>query len=252
MLTLNACLCPQCHYYLGYSTTQPGFNDRRTIVMGSCLNCDYRLPIHAVLRGRRTLPGLARRSASGLKLILGKSAHFSPSAPALRHRRSAHEPSSASSPYYGRDLRAVGQALENLQLKNFNLKRAGRTYFIWDRDPTQASNSARRSKGPLKIRTPSFAPSYRLDRDDVERIERESVGRRQKTYGVADGRRLSHLLRTLGEQINSRGQHFLGVSWREQSVSVVIETAAGRRQIDEFPTDHLYDIWVRKYLRRAH
>jgi hypothetical protein len=252
MFTLNACTCPRCHYFFGYSTTQPGFSNRRTTLIGSCLNCDYQLPFHALLRGRRTSPAVQRTTVSRLKLVPGKLPSFAPVALAPRHRGSATAPSSAACQCYGRDLRAVGQALEKLQLKNFTLKRAGQSYFIWARDPAQANPSSQRTFESFRKRTTPIAPTFRLDPDDLERIEHAGKVRRQKTYSVTNGHNLSHLLRTLGEHINSRGQRLLGITWREQSVSVVIETATGRRRVDELPTDYLYDLWVRMYLRRAH
>jgi hypothetical protein len=251
MLTLNASTCPRCHYFFGYSTTQPDFSNRRTTLIGSCLNCDFRLPIHAILRGRRTALTPERTSGSSLRLVPGKLASLTTVARAPNRRPSATAPSSAVSQYYGRDLRAVGQALEKLQLKQFTLKRAGRSYFIWHHDQTQPAASHQWTLEPLRKRAASTAPTFRLDPADVERIELAGRVRRQKAHSVTNGHRLSHLLRTLGEHIKSRGQQLLGITWRESSVSVVIETAKGRRCVEEFRTDFLYDLWVRMYLRRA-
>lgn len=248
MLTLNACSCPRCHFYLGYSTTEPSFNNRRTTVIGSCLNCDYRLPIHAILRGRRPLPPSQEPSRSNLRLIQGNAASAKLVAARLRRRRTTHNPTGAPALDYGRDLRAVGQALEQLQLKSFHLKRDGRSYLIWNRDTAASSHN----KKMLKSWPERKDPNYRLSRDDIDRIHRDGVRQRRTRYYPVDGHKLSHLLRTLGAQIQVRGQSLLGITWGEPTVSVVIETAHGRRHIEEIRTDTLYDLWVRMYLRRAH
>jgi hypothetical protein len=252
MLTRNACSCPRCHYFLGYSTTQPDFSSRRTLLIGSCLNCDYRLPFQAVLRGERKLPARQRTGGLNLKLIQGATVRIPRVLPTWRLRRTINPPSSAASQYYGRELRAVGQALEKLQLKNFNLKHAGRSYFIWNNDQAQKAHATDRPRDLFRKSRPAIAPTFRLDPDDLARIECAGKVRRQNTFSVTNGHKLSHLLRTLGEYINSRNQQLLGITWREQSLSVVVETAKGRRRIEEFRTDFLYDLWVRMYLRRAH
>ena len=251
MLTLNACACPRCHYFLGYSTTRPDFNNRRSSLIGSCLNCDYRLPIHAIVSGTKTLAKQRRIGRSNLRLIEGQSVGLAPIAPTLRQRRMAQGNSKAASQNYGRDLRAVGQALDRLNLTSFSLKRAGESYFIWIQYHAQAK-PLQRTFGSFTTRTPPMVPAFRLNPDDIARIEYAGQLRRQKTLSVSNGRKLTHMLRTLGEYINGRGERLLGITWREPNVSVVIETAEGRRQIEEFRSDFLSDLWVRMYLRRAH
>jgi hypothetical protein len=57
-------------------------------------------------------------------------------------------------------------------------------------------------------------------------------------------------LRTVGDLVNQRGERLLGIAWQELSVSVVVETPNGRKEIDVFRPDNLYDLWVRMYLKR--
>src|SRR5262249_24994729 len=45
-------------------------------------------------------------------------------------------------------------------------------------------------------------------------------------------------------------ERLLGISWQDFSISVVVETTQGQRQIDVFRPDNVYDLWVRMYLRR--
>lgn len=238
MQTLNACSCPRCHFFLGYSTTLPSFNNRRTTLLGACLNCDYRLPIHAILRGKRSPLTPPQRAASTLVAVEGTS-------PGRQRFRQA---SAGTVPRYcARELRAVGQALEQLHVRNFNLRRAGKAYLIWQRDSAPPA-----TKPPLKRAPVSPAPNYRLSRDDIERIERDGKSRRSQYFHPVNGHKLSHLLRTLGAQVERRGQRLLGVTWRDDAVSVVVETRPGRRHVEQIRTEILYDLWVRMYLRRAH
>lgn len=238
MQTLNARSCPRCDFFLGYSTTQASYGHQQTTVIGCCLNCDYQLPIRALLRGkRRPLSALAPRAGSHLTVI-------SRQPPQLRQlARKAPLPRNCAG-----DLRAVGQALEQLQLKNFNLKRDGRSYLIWNRDSAYSPDNI---KLPHMAGLDSTAPNYRLSAEDVERIEREGVSRRSQRFHPVDGHKLSHLLRALGTQIERRGRRLLGITWREEAVRVIVESARGRRRIEPIRSDVLYDLWVRMYLRRA-
>jgi hypothetical protein len=42
----------------------------------------------------------------------------------------------------------------------------------------------------------------------------------------------------------------LGIAWQELSIGVVVETPQGRKEIEVFRPDNLYDLWVRMYLKR--
>jgi hypothetical protein len=89
-----------------------------------------------------------------------------------------------------------------------------------------------------------------FDTDDLKRLEREGIEARRRPTAGTHGRRLSHLLRTVGEEVYRRNQRLLAVSWQEQQIAVVAENAGGGREINVMRTDQLYDLWVRMYLRR--
>jgi hypothetical protein len=85
---------------------------------------------------------------------------------------------------------------------------------------------------------------------ELDRIEREQRARRRRHGGTADGHCLSQLLRTVGDLVGQRGERLLGVAWQELSIGVVVETRQGRKEIEVYRPDNLYDLWVRMYLRR--
>jgi hypothetical protein len=173
---------------------------------------------------------------------------------------------------YARHLRVIGQDLEGLRLEAFNLECTGDTYLIWSRPGATGLEDgalSRLSKNRLqklwknKSRTHSYGQEelvtlsssmqvkrYRYSLRDIDRMERESRSRRYHKPGVTDGHSLSQLLRTVGAIVGQRHQRLLGISWQDFSVSVVVETSKGQREIDVFRPDNLYDLWVRMYLRR--
>jgi hypothetical protein len=171
---------------------------------------------------------------------------------------------------YARDLRAIGQDLEQLRLMRFNLEYAGGTYLVWPRShfaDTQPRTSILASRRLRKLWQRRNEPRsqaqeeyttldplrrvrrYRYTKAEIDKIDHAGQARRRSGV-MADGHSVSQLLRTIGGVVSQRNQKLLGIAWQELSVSVVFESERGRREIDVFRLDHLYDLWVRMYLRR--
>jgi hypothetical protein len=168
-------------------------------------------------------------------------------------------------------LRVIGQDLETLRLKTFNLECVGDAYLVWSPSgtaETEDHNVARVSKNRLqklwkqaqprsrgheeRFTLPSSLSTkrYRYSFRDIERMEHESRSHRRRKTSITDGHSLSQLLRTVGAVVGQRRERLLGISWQDFSISVVVETTQGQRQIDVFRPDNVYDLWVRMYLRR--
>ena len=270
MAKYRARVCPSCNYYVGYSVAKPPFKTDEVSVTSFCLNCSYKLPVHAIVRG-------ASRVTSPLRRGLLRLA----TAPLTQKKTNVLDPQSrfdgAEKPMlpqsYARHLRAIGQDLERLRLANFNLECQGDAYAVWARSKSGGldygspslmrkgrfqklwGNSAQpRTKGqdehfslfPLR-RTKRFRYSLL----DIDRIEQKRKGRRQSS-GATDGHRFPQLLRTLGALVSQRSERLLAISWQDLSVSIVVETAQGQREIHVFRPDDLYGLWVKMYLRRNH
>jgi hypothetical protein len=173
---------------------------------------------------------------------------------------------------YARHLRAIGQDLEALQFHQFNLELTDDAYLVWVKSDDRTENNnpllrvsksrlqklwrqrpAARPGGRPEPHARSAAESakrLRYSVQDLERMEREQRARRSEQSGSADGHRLSQLLRTVGDVLEKKSERLLGIAWQDLSVSVVVETPQGRREIDIFRPDNLYDLWVKMYLRR--
>jgi hypothetical protein len=175
---------------------------------------------------------------------------------------------------YSRHLRVIGQDLEHFQFDAFNIECRADGYLVWvkpdalfDIDPPllRASKSRLQKLWRSKLlnraadRGEGFtgAPARPPDRlrytaEDLERMEQEHRSRRGPQSPAPDGHALSQMLRTVGDFVDRRGERLLGIAWQKQSISIVAETPQGRKEIDIFRPDNLYDLWVRMYLRREH
>jgi hypothetical protein len=260
--------CPRCSYYLGFSIVKPPFKSKETSVTSFCLNCNYKLPIRAIIRGiRRTSSPLRRGALRLASMTKGEQT------PVLETEQVNAAAENALAPLdYARHLRVIGQDVEGLRLETFNLECTGDAYLVWSRPGGTGSEDnpiSRVSKNRLqklwknKSRPRSYgqeelvtlpssvqAKRYRYSLSDIDRMEHESRSRRYHKPGITDGHSLSQLLRTVGAIVGQRHERLLGISWQDFSVSVVVETTQGQREIDVFRPDNLYDLWVRMYLRR--
>ena len=265
MFNYRARSCPKCGYYLGFSISKRLPNAVQVAVTNSCLNCNYKLPVFSILRGVRRAPRPFKRGL--LKLIASRDQ--SPATTPITHKNNKFMGNSD----YARHLRVIGHDLENLQLDRFNLECTSENYLVWLRpeSPTTGQNPllrisrnrlqklwknrvAPRAIGQEETYTnASSQPAKRLrySFQDLDRIERDRRQLRRRHSRSADGHGLSQLMRTIGALVEQRNERLLGVSWQELSVSIVVETAQGRKRIDVFRPDNLYDHWVKMYLKRG-
>jgi len=268
MLKYRARLCPKCDYYVGFSLpTAPG-KSRRVSVTNFCLNCNYKLPVHSIVRGT----GKQSRSMRRTNLRLVHRATSAAMADLTTQPRTNEMDARINPADYSRHLRAIGQDLENLHLTSFNLECTSNAYLVWVRADNQSDSINplfRISRSRLQklwrnksqptvlgheesYTLPSSQTGRRLrySVQEIDRIERDQRARRRRPSGTADGHSLPQLLRTIGDLIGQKNERLLGISWQELSVSTVVETVEGRKEIDVFRPDNLYDLWVKMFLRR--
>ncbi len=265
MLMYRARQCPKCQYYVGYSVAKPFHGMPEASVDSFCLNCNYQLPVRAVVRGMKRSaprprtnkpPGATRRAND----FHGNARLNAP--PATRDSEPPAQPVN-----YPRDLRAIGQELERRRFTMFNLKCSGDAYFVWstesigpssfgDLPSTRVESAAQFCSGnaddPAMKMLLDRIVGFQFNADEVERLERQGVQNRRPESGVSNSSRLSHLLRTVGEQVYRRNQRLLAIAWQERRIGVVAETATGRCEMNVLRSDNLHDLWVRMYLQRSH
>lgn len=266
MSKYRARLCPKCDYFIGFTIARHRAHAIKASVTNFCLNCNYKLPVHSIIRGvRKTSRRLSGRSK--LKLVCA-----TPQSVTLGLGSDIMMETKINPSDYSRHLRAIGQDLENLHLSAFNLECTGNAYLVWVRsdDQSESNNPLFRisrnrlqklwrnkisprvlgQEEPYKLPSAETGRRLRYSVAELDRIEREQRARRRQQSGMADGHSLSQLLRTIGDLAGQKNERLLGVSWQELSVSMVVETPEGRKEIDVYRPDNLYDQWVKMYLRR--
>jgi hypothetical protein len=169
-------------------------------------------------------------------------------------------------------LRALGQALELLNVDGFYMEPDGDDFLVRGNailpvanstEPTIEANILQHVWGVLPGRRSvelglnlSVAPPkvIRLDLrytpTDIDRLEREGWARRMNPRGVADPGSLSQLLRTIGAYINRKTARLVKISQEGTSAIVDYQTFFGSRSREVLTVADLYDFWLEMYIRR--
>lgn len=150
---------------------------------------------------------------------------------------------------YAQTLRAVGQALETLNLGDFSVEPDGDGYRV-----TGASSVVKDARDLWSVNAPlarAIAMELSYSRGDVERLEREGRIRRATDHGTADSSRLSQTLRVIGNYLTKKSSRLLRLSRKGRCFEVDYESSLGTHYRDQFSAADLYDLWVRFYLQRS-
>ena len=133
---------------------------------------------------------------------------------------------------YAQELRVVGQTIERLELRDFQITAEQSGYLV--------------RSGP------DDSPSHsRLTPQEIGRLERVGQSLRRESNQVPDFYRPSHLLRALGAYMDVGGLRLVQLSKHGPGITLETETAWGNRQVEERSIGALYDVSVRMYLKRS-
>lgn len=175
---------------------------------------------------------------------------------------------------YAQPLRAIGQALEILNIQGFEMKPAGDDFLLRGSVLSAGEPLASAQSGPGEMRTliwghvPESVETSRGKYDfnrpdvvseielhytlqDVERFEKEGRERRGKSEKDADAPSLSQALRCIGEYLNQKRARLVKVARESESLTVEYETSLGSQLRESFTVKDIYDLWVRMYLQRT-
>jgi hypothetical protein len=169
---------------------------------------------------------------------------------------------------YAQPLRAIGQALETLNIQSFEMEPVGDDFFvrgnvpvtsavtnyelrrtIWGKLPSASGEKEEDGKSSnLKVDSPV---ELLYEVKDIERLEEEGRSKRVNPHGTANPSSLSQVLRCIGAYLNQKRARLLKLSREAESVSVEYETSLGTSMKEMLSPTDLYDLWVRMYLQRA-
>jgi hypothetical protein len=141
---------------------------------------------------------------------------------------------------YSHILRCIGQSLEHLNLKAFELKCQDDVYLVqgWHRGTSI-----------------SVGVKERYTLNDISKLEFERGKQRHAESKRADPLSLSHLLRTAGNYVDFLGGRLVRVEWqyqsdKVQSITIQYEPREAERQKQDFPLGAIDEVSVHVYRER--
>ena len=153
---------------------------------------------------------------------------------------------------YAQNLRAIGQALEDLHLEILDLQADGNEYLVRGRVEARRQDRHGLKAAWQRLRgQDSQAAKFRYTPLDVDRLEMAGQLRRRDPNGMPDPYSLSSILRSVGASVDLMGARLLRVTKRNQWLTIQYETALGGRNLDERTVSSLYDFFVHMYLHRS-
>jgi len=192
-------------------------------------------------------------------------------ADAENHMLGVREEVMAEMTEYAQPLRAIGQALEVLNIQNFEMEPAGEDYFVRGHVPQANKQFVGDPFGAEKLdaiwgtRLVQDQPGDTAQLDsamlsqielcytaqDVERLEEEGRSRRGRSEVTADAASVSQVLRCIGAYLNQKRARLYKVTRDIDHVMVEYQSSIGSRRKEAFAPNDLYDLWVRMYMQRS-
>jgi hypothetical protein len=161
---------------------------------------------------------------------------------------------------HGTSLRVIGQSLEAARLSAFELETDGASYLVQSDVLSETGEwILRNGLSPNDIsekdaRQSTINRSVRFTPADISRLDKQAQRQRRisSSSGTEAYRRLSQLLRTLGDHLERIGPNSFRISWTSISISVDFES--GDRQITSktFTAGKLEQLGSHLRFRRAH
>ena len=169
---------------------------------------------------------------------------------------------------YENILRAIGQGLENLDAKSFDLLEASDTEFVVGGE----CNKTRTLHAPKSSQRKSFLSLYRSDdkpkttrtsvlgfnfvglrftSSDIELLDQK--GKLLRSSGDScppNPQSLSHILRMTGTYLDHHGSRLLQISWRQQTLTLWHINRRNVEVKEVFTPLNLYDQWVHQFKKR--
>ncbi len=174
---------------------------------------------------------------------------------------------------YAQPLRAIGQALETLNLTSFEIEPVGEDFYVkgilvaahpelsedsisreklnavWGKLPkTERANPDLDETKVAPVLTPI---ELQYTRKDVDRLEQEGQAKRSDPHRVPDTSSLSQILRCVGAYLNQKAARLVKIARNAEAVSVEYETSLGSIHKETLEVSQMYDLWVRMYMQRA-
>jgi hypothetical protein len=173
---------------------------------------------------------------------------------------------------YAQPFRAIGQALETLNLQIFELEPTGEDFLIRGQLPNPVFDVSADALSPAGLNTvwgnlrplssedrpqrkrpnvPLLSIELQYTSKDIDRLEQEGRANRTDPNRIPEHSSLSQILRCVGAYLVQKRARLVKL-WRDSdSISLEYQTSLGNMLKETLVVGELYDLWVRMYMQRA-
>ena len=162
---------------------------------------------------------------------------------------------------YARDLRAIGQALEEKNLLFFDLEFEGDGYVVHGKAHPSAAGGQSLISGMRGLISslltgesprPSTEIELRFTANEIHRMDDARRESRRDSNRAPDAHSVSQLLRGAGAYLDrQRNVSLIGITVAERWVTLRYRTAEGRLEETKQDIEFFYNYWVKMYLQRS-
>src|SRR5919106_852058 len=163
---------------------------------------------------------------------------------------------------YAKELRALGQALEQHHFSFLDLEIEGGIYVIRGKATAlkEAQSSFSRFVRDLihgysstsRKNNSGVETNLRFSPEEIDQLDSEGRLKRTESHQMPDPYSISQLLRGAGTYLDNRDETSLvGITIKDRWVTVRYKTAEGRLEQAKQDLEYYYDYWVKMYLRRS-
>ena len=148
-------------------------------------------------------------------------------------------------------LRAIGQALENERLEEFDLENQDGDFLVRGRPRLPEGGEMLIHEVFRRLRRQGGVGEFRYSPEDIDQLEKEGRAKRQNGNRMPDFYQLSQLLRTVGAYVDQKGARFCGLSRHGSRLTLQYQMGEGQLTIEAHEIPSFYNFFVQLYLRRG-
>jgi hypothetical protein len=153
---------------------------------------------------------------------------------------------------YSQALRVIGQAMETRYPEDFDVESYENGFLVRGNEKVVSQKTSLLQIFSTNTRTPqsrAFETTYTPE--DVERLDGEGRSKRRDGGAIPDFYSLPQVLRTVGEYIDLRNAHLMGISRRGVRLILQYEKGDGQRTVEEHTIASFYNMFMRMYKHRS-
>jgi hypothetical protein len=163
---------------------------------------------------------------------------------------------------YAKELRALGQALEQHHFSFLDLEIEGGIYVIRGKATAlkEAQSSFSRFVRDLihgysstsRKNNSGVETNLRVSPEEIDQLDSKGRLKRKESHQLPDPYSISQILRGAGSYLDNRDETSLvGITIKDQWVTIRYKTAEGRLEQAKQDLEYFYNYWVKMYLRRS-